>query len=108
MSDDPQVVSYPLNDVLGRIEGSIKDLGRDVNSRFDRMETQLGQKADKADVAQLSGRVGVLETDKAARDAENRTGRRFLESKRGAWALAISSLAAVAAVGGAVVEAVHH
>jgi hypothetical protein len=112
LSDDPQTVSYSLPDELREIKTSIKDLGRDVNSRFDRVENQLAQKADKADLVEVTGRVTALEVERAERskarevNAENRN--RVTDSKRARWALAVAGLAALGAIAEAIIQAVGH
>lgn len=68
MSDDQQTVSIPITDLLGDIKRSVGDLGRDMTARLDRIEGQLAQKADRADVAHLDGRVKALEVEKATRE----------------------------------------
>ncbi len=108
---DPPVISYEVKEVLGRIEGSIRDLGHDVNSRFDRIEGQLAQKADRAEVVAIDGRVKVLEVDKNQRDAACQvTGeQRRVAAMARRWKLAtgIAALAAVAAAAEAIITGIH-
>jgi hypothetical protein len=109
---DPQTVSYSLPDELREIKTSIKDLGRDVTARFDRIEGQLATKADLAALTAVDSRVKVLEVEKATRDkarevnAEHRSN--SAESRRTNWALAVGGIAALAAITEAIVQAIGH
>jgi hypothetical protein len=64
VADNPDgpSVSYPIAALLDRLERTIDGLRQDVAQRFDRLERTLAAKADKADLAAVEHRVGVLET----------------------------------------------
>lgn len=100
MSDDDQMISYPVREVLDRMD-----------ARLERIEVKLDHKADKADVAELDGRVKVLEVEKATREkarevnAEHR--QRAGESRRANWAIWLAGLAAAGAVAEAIITGIH-
>jgi hypothetical protein len=111
LSDDPPVISYEVKEVLGRIEGSIKDLGHDMNGRLDRIENQLAQKADRAEVVALDGRVKVLEVDKAQRDKAREVSSEHRKTaaaaRRWKWGTGIALFAAAAATAEAIITGIH-
>lgn len=99
MSDDPQTVSYPLTEVLSRIEGKV-----------DKIDGKLDQKADRAEVAAVAARVTVLEVERAERakarevNAEHRA--KSADSRRTTIALAIAACGVIAAAGDAIAQVV--
>jgi hypothetical protein len=107
---DPQTVSYPLPTVLDRLQSSVDGLRNDMNGRLDRIEGQLAQKADKADLVGLTGRVTALELERAertkAREVNQEHKQAALSSRQASWAIFLGAAGVLAAVAEAIVQAV--
>lgn len=67
MSDDPQTVSYPLTDVLDRID-----------AKLGKIDGKLDGKADRSEVAALRADVEALKTAELKREGGD--ARRFTRS----------------------------
>ena len=94
MPDDPQI-SYPMHEVLGRIE-----------TKVDKIDGKLDEK-----FTELDRRVRDLEVERAerakAREVSAEYRGRSADSRRATLALTVGGLAALAAVAEAIVQAVH-
>lgn len=64
--DPPQAASPELVFVVGELKGTVQALNQAVNGL--RRDVQQGNAALRQDLQGVSGRVGVLEIDKAKRD----------------------------------------
>lgn len=96
MSDDQPVVTYPLNEVLGRIERTVDGIDKKLDQQY----------------GDLDRRVRDLEVERAERAKAREVGAEYrhqsVESRRASTAMWVAGLAALGAVAEAIVQAVGH